>query len=74
MTDSPAEAANAADHGIYRPVTLVCLPKRHIIPESIAVRTLDYKARKIRVDFQTHVTPPPDAGHDTSDKSDKLSR
>ena len=41
--------------GIYRPVTLVCLPKRHILPESIAVRTLDYKARKIRVDFRTSV-------------------
>ena len=35
--------------GIYRPVSLVCLPKKHILPESIAVRTLSYQARKIRV-------------------------
>ena len=39
--------------GIYRPVTLVCLPKKHIIPESIAIRTLDYAARRIRVEFRT---------------------
>ena len=39
--------------GIYRPVTLICLPEKHILPESIAIRTMDYKARKIRVDFRT---------------------
>jgi len=39
--------------GIYRPVSLVCLPKEHIIPESIAIKTLDYKTRKIRVSFET---------------------
>lgn len=37
--------------GIYRPVTLVRLPKKHIIPESIAIRTLDWQARRIRVGF-----------------------
>ena len=41
--------------GIYRPVTLVCLPEKHIIPESIVIRTLDYKTRRIRVDFSTSV-------------------
>jgi beta-galactosidase len=40
--------------GIYRPVTMICLPEKHILPESIAIRTLDYKARKIRVDFRTN--------------------
>lgn len=39
--------------GIYRPVTLVCLPKKHVIPESVAIRTLDWKVRRIRVDFRT---------------------
>ncbi len=42
--------------GIYRPVTLVCLPQKHILPESITVRTLDDKTRKIRVDFRTSET------------------
>ena len=41
--------------GIYRPVTLVCLPQKHIIPESIVIRTLDDKARRIRVDYSTNV-------------------
>lgn len=39
--------------GIYRPVTLVCLPKKHILPESITIKTVDYKARKIRVSYET---------------------
>lgn len=38
--------------GIYRPVSLVCLPEKHILPESIAIRTLDYKTRKVRVCFE----------------------
>lgn len=44
--------------GIYRPVTLVCLPKEHILPESISITTLDYKAKRIRVSFRT-TTPGP---------------
>lgn len=44
--------------GIYRPVTLVCLPEEHILPESIMVKTLDYTARRIGVSFQT-TTPGP---------------
>ena len=39
--------------GIYRPVSLVCLPKAHILPESIAIRTLGYRYRKISVSFIT---------------------
>ncbi len=39
--------------GIYRPVSLVCLPKEHILPESIQIKTLDYHTRTIRVSFAT---------------------
>ncbi len=39
--------------GIYRPVSLVCLPKQHIVPESVAVCTMDYNTRKLRVSFKT---------------------
>lgn len=39
--------------GIYRPVSLVCLPKEHILPESIQIQTLDYHTRTIRVSFAT---------------------
>lgn len=39
--------------GIYRPVWLYTLPKRHIIPESIAIKTLDAQARRISIDFCT---------------------
>jgi len=44
--------------GIYRPVTLVCLPKEHILPESIVVKTLDYKTRKIKISFETTAPGP----------------
>ncbi|MBO7364427.1 MAG: DUF4982 domain-containing protein, partial [Lachnospiraceae bacterium] len=37
--------------GIYRPVTLVCLPEAHILPESIVIQTTDYARRKVRVAF-----------------------
>ncbi len=40
--------------GIYRPVTLVCLPGKHIIPESICIRTQDWQMRRISVDFHTN--------------------
>lgn len=39
--------------GIYRPVTLVTLPKEHIIPEFVSVRTVDFRVRKVGVDFRT---------------------
>ena len=39
--------------GIYRPVTLVCLPKDHILPESISICTEDERSRHIRVTFRT---------------------
>ncbi len=39
--------------GIYRPVSLACLPEKHIIPESISIRTQDWKLRRISVDFRT---------------------
>lgn len=39
--------------GIYRPVWLWLLPKRHIVPESIVIRTLEYQTRKISVNFRT---------------------
>ncbi|MBR1684417.1 MAG: DUF4982 domain-containing protein [Clostridia bacterium] len=39
--------------GIYRPVSLVCLPEKHILPESVAVRTLDAENREISVTFTT---------------------
>lgn len=38
--------------GIYRPVTLVCLPEKHIFPESIVIETLDFQTGHIRVSFQ----------------------
>lgn len=39
--------------GIYRPVTLVTLPKEHILPESVTIRTVDFRARNVSVDFKT---------------------
>ena len=39
--------------GIYRPVWLVCLPKRHILPDSIVIKTVDWQERRIQVSFQT---------------------
>ena len=39
--------------GIYRPVSLVCLPKEHILPESITIRTLDYQLRRVSISFET---------------------
>lgn len=39
--------------GIYRPVTLVCLPGDHILPESIAIDTVDTLTCHIRVSFRT---------------------
>lgn len=39
--------------GIYRPVTLVRFPKRHILPESVVIKTLDWHTPTIRVEFQT---------------------
>ncbi len=39
--------------GIYRPVHLVCLPRKHIIPESITARTEDYMSRKVQVFLKT---------------------
>lgn len=39
--------------GIYRPVWLVCLPKQHILPDSIVIKTVDWQKRNIRVSFQT---------------------
>ena len=39
--------------GIYRPVWLVCLPKQHILPDSIVIKTEDWQKRIIRVSFRT---------------------
>ena len=39
--------------GIYRPVTLVCLPEKHILPESIVIETLDIRSGHVRVSFRT---------------------
>ena len=39
--------------GIYRPVSLVCLPKDHIIPNSIEIKTVDYQTRTICITFET---------------------
>ncbi len=39
--------------GIYRPVWMVELPEKHILPESIAIKTLDYKSRKVSVSCKT---------------------
>ena len=39
--------------GIYRPVTLVCLSRDHIPPESIAIDTVDTLTCHIRVSFRT---------------------
>ena len=38
--------------GIYRPVSLVCLPQDHILPESIAIETLDVPTGHVRVTFR----------------------
>lgn len=37
--------------GIYRPVSLVLMPKKHILPESISITTLDHVSKQIRVGF-----------------------
>ena len=39
--------------GIYRPVSMVCLPGKHIHPETVSVQVLDCNTRKIRVSFKT---------------------
>lgn len=38
--------------GIYRPVSLLVLPEKHITPESIIITTLSHQAPAIRVSFQ----------------------
>ncbi len=39
--------------GIYRPVSLICLPETHVLPESICIKTLDASSCKVRVAYQT---------------------
>lgn len=39
--------------GIYRPVWMYLLPALHILRDSIVVKTVDYRERKIAVDFKT---------------------
>ena len=39
--------------GIYRPVWLELLPKEHILPESICIRTEDWEKRAVHVVFRT---------------------
>lgn len=39
--------------GIYRPVWLYVLPVKHILPDEIRVKTLDFKKKKIAVDVKT---------------------
>jgi len=38
--------------GIYRPVSLILLPEKHIIPESIAITTLSHQPPVVQIDFQ----------------------
>ncbi len=42
--------------GIYRPVWIHLLPHTHIVPESITVKTIDWKTRTIMVSFVTNGT------------------
>ena len=39
--------------GIYRPVSMVTFPEKHILPESVIIRTLDWREPTVRVDVQT---------------------
>lgn len=39
--------------GIYRPVWLYALPKKHIEPEGIKISTLDIKVPKIKIEVET---------------------
>ena len=39
--------------GIYRPVWIHILPQKHIVPESIEIKTVDYKAKEVSVAFST---------------------
>ena len=55
--------------GIYRPVSLVCLPEKHILPESIAVRIMDCNTRKICVSIKTTVIGYDKAGNETAKAS-----
>ena len=38
--------------GFIRPVWIHVLPQRHILPESISIRTLDYASRTVKVSFE----------------------
>ncbi len=40
--------------GIYRPVWLCLLPKKHIIPDSLRVTTLDFASPRIRIEAKTN--------------------
>ncbi len=44
--------------GIYRPVSLLVLPGKHITPESISITTLSHQTPTIRVSFQRNTDDP----------------
>ena len=38
--------------GIYRPVSLILMPRKHIQPESICITTLEHAARRIKITWE----------------------